>query len=357
MKTTNSQGFDLEWSSVLSDYVTAITWSDDGEILAVSSAIGEVKLWVEDELITLQSQTDKSVDGLAFSADGQFLAAGGQDGKVRVWYTRSQKLIITLENAPTWVDKLAWCPQRNLLAFSLGRYVQIWDADSNELVVTLNFDNSSVLGLDWSHDGNYLAIAGYQGVKIWQLPQWDEDPYFFSVPSASLAVAWSKDGKYIASGNMDKTICVLETTFIADGKQAEPWLMHGFPGKIRHLAWSNITTSKNEPLLASTSVEGVIVWEKQEDKSLGWGATVLENHHDIVEAIAFAPHSLMLASAAADGCVCLWKKGKRLSQVLKGASGGFSCLAWHPQGDKLAAGGENGELLVWKQSLRGKGFG
>ena len=192
-------------------------------------------------------------------------------------------------------------------------------------------------------------------MKIWQFQQWDEEPYFFKVPSASLAVAWSQDGKYLASGNMDKTICVLEITFIGDEKQAEPWIMQGFPGKIRHLAWSNITTSKNEPLFASSSMEGVVVWEKHEDKSLGWGATVLENHSDIVEAIAFAPHSLMLASAGTDGCVCLWKKGKRLSQVLKGVSGGFSCLAWHPQGDKLAAGTENGELLVWKQSLRGKG--
>jgi WD40 repeat protein len=357
MKTTNSQNFDLEWRSALSDYVTAINWSADGKILAVSSAIGEVKLRLGNELINLQSDTGKSVDGLAFSGDGKFLAAGGQDGEVRVWDTHTQQTIITLENAPNWVDKLAWCPQKNLLAFSLGKYVQIWDADAKELVVTLNFDNSSVLSLDWSHDGNYLAIAGYQGVKIWQFPHWDEDPYFFSVPSASLAVTWSRNGKYIASGNMDKTICVLETGCIADGRQAEPWLMHGFPGKIRHLAWSNTTTSPNEPLLASSSVEGVVVWEHQDDKSLGWDATVLNGHSETVEAIAFAPHSLMLASAAADGCVCLWKQAKHLSQILQGASAGFSCLAWHPEGDKLAAGGHHGELLVWKQSLRGKGFG
>ena len=357
MKKTKSTDFDLNWNYVLSDYVTALTWSPDGQILAVSTAAGEVKLWVDDELTALQEVTDTSVDGVAFSADGQFLAVGGQDGNVKIWSTSNHELIATLENAPAWVDKLGWSPRNNLLAFSLGRYVQIWDAEIQDIVATLNFDNSSVLGIDWSSDGNFLAIAGYQGVKIWRTLEWNEDPYFFSVPSASVAVAWSPDGKYIASGNMDRTICVLETEFIIKAQQAEPWLMHGFPGKIRHLGWSKITTSKNGPLLASSSVEGIVVWEKQDDKSLGWGATVLSEHRNIVESIAFAPNSLTLASAGADGWLCLWKKAKRVTQVLQGAPKGFACLAWHPQGSKIAAGGQNGELLVWSKAKRALGFG
>ncbi|MBF2014179.1 MAG: WD40 repeat domain-containing protein [Rivularia sp. T60_A2020_040] len=356
MKTIKSTDFDLDWNCTLSDYITAINWSPDGNTLAMTSAAGEVKLLVEKELIALQEVTNTSIDGMSFSADGQFLAVGGQDGKVKIWITSNNQVVATLENAPAWVDKLAWSPRNNLLAFSLGRYVQVWDADIQEIVVTLNFDNSSVLSIDWSHDGKFLAIAGYQGVKIWRSHEWDQDPYFFSVPSASLTVAWSEDGKYIASGNMDRTICVLQTDFIINAKQAEPWLMHGFPGKIRHLVWSKVSTSKKEPLLASSSAEGIVVWEKQDDTSLGWGATVLSNHSDIVEAIEFAPDSLMLASAAADGWLCLWKKAKKLSIVLQGANNGFSCVAWHPQASKIAAGGQNGEVIIWSKASRGLGF-
>ncbi|MEO0839396.1 MAG: hypothetical protein AAF063_10905, partial [Cyanobacteria bacterium J06643_5] len=259
MKTIKSTDFNLNWNNTLSDYITAIKWSSDGSNLAMSSAAGEVKFFVENELITLQEVTNNSIDELAFSTDGKFLAVGGQDGKVKIWNTSNYQLVATLENAPAWIDKLAWSPDQNLLAFSLGRYVQVWNADIQEIVVTLNFDNSSVLSIDWSHDDKFLAIAGYQGVKIWRSDEWDEDPYLFSVPSASVAVAWSSDGKYIASGNMDKTICVLKTDFIANAQQAEPWLMHGFPGKIRNLAWSKVTTSKKEPLLASSSAEGIVV--------------------------------------------------------------------------------------------------
>ncbi|MEH2416464.1 WD40 repeat domain-containing protein [Nostoc sp.] len=347
--TSKSKEFEQHYSGTLSDYVTAIAWSPQGKTLAATSAAGEVVLWNDGELTTLQTGNGKSVDCLAFSPDGKFLAVGGQDGQVKIW--RDTELIATLENAPAWVDKLAWNYTTNQLAFSLGRYVQVWDADTDEIVVTLNFDNSSVLGIDWRIDGQYLAISGYKGVKIWHSQNWDEDPYSLDMTTVSLAMAWSPDGKFLASGNMDRSVTVLEWN------NPDPWVMRGFPGKIRQLAWSEAITKVGAPILASSSVEGIVVWEKLEDDSLGWEARVLTNHVGVINAIAFAPKSFLLASAAADGWLCLWNKAKEVSQIITGVSGGFSTLAWHPLGKLLAAGGDQGELVVWSQVLRGQGFG
>ncbi|MBW4643638.1 MAG: DUF1513 domain-containing protein [Goleter apudmare HA4340-LM2] len=341
--------FEEHHSGTLADYVTAIAWSPNGNTLAATSAAGEVVLWHNGNLTTLQTGNGKSVDCVAFSVDGQFLAVGGQEGQVKIW--RGQELIATLENAPAWVDKLAWSHTSNQLAFSLGRYVQVWDAQQREIVVTLNFDNSSVLGIDWRPDGQYLAIGGYQGVKIWDTQNWDEEPYFLSMPTVSVAMAWSPDGKFLASGNMDRSVTVLEW------ENSDPWVMRGFPGKIRQLAWSEATTQLGAPILASSSVEGIVAWEKLENDSLGWEARILTNHVDVINAIAFAPNSFLLASAAADGWLCLWNQSQSVSQVLTGVSAGFSCLAWHPEGKFLAAGGEKGELLVWSKVTRGQGFG
>jgi WD40 repeat protein len=353
--TLNTQEFEEQYSGTLCDYVTAIAWSPQGTTLTATSAAGEVVLWRDGDLTTLQTPKGESVDCVAFSQDGQFLAVGGQDGRVKIW--RESELIATLENAPAWVDKLAWSPTSHLLAFSLGRYVQVWDADTREVVVTLNFDNSSVLGIDWGCDGQYLAIGGYQGVKVWNCQNWDDDPYILHIPSVSLAIGWSPDGKYLASGNMDRTITVVESHSLCSSGESEPWVMRGFPGKIRQLAWSELTTQEDAPLLACCSVDGIVVWEKQVDDSSGWEATVLTNHVDVIGAIAFAPKSLLLASAGADGWICLWEEAKQVSQILTGASSGFSRLAWHPQGKQLAAGGENGELFVWSKTTRGQGFG
>jgi WD40 repeat protein len=347
--TSKSKEFEQLYSGTLADYVTAIAWSPEGKTLAATSAAGEVVLWNDGELTTLQTGNGKSVDCVAFSPDSKFLAVGGQDGQVKIW--RENELIATLENAPAWVDKLAWSHTKNQLAFSLGRYVQVWDAETSEIIVTLNFENSSVLGIDWRPDGQYLAISGYQGVKIWDTQNWDEEPYFLSMPTVSVAMAWSPDGKYLASGNMDRSVTVLEWD------NPDPWVMRGFPGKIRQLAWSEATSKTGAPLLASSSVEGVVVWEKVEDEALGWESRILTNHVDIINAIAFAPKSFLLASAAADGWLCLWNKAQEISQIITGVSAGFSTLAWHPQGQLLAAGGEQGELLIWSKVLRGKGFG
>ena len=331
------------YSTKLADYVTALAWSSQGEILAASSAAGEVIVWENRKLITLQTATNQAVNCLAFSHNGKYLAIGGQDGKVKIWC--ENQLITTLENAPIWVDQLAWSYTNNQLAFSLGPYVQIWDADTLEVVVTLNFNDSSILGIDWRKDGKYLAINGYKGVKIWSTQDWNAEPFIFSIPSVSITTIWSPDGEYLASGNMDRTLTVLQW------ENPDPWVMRGFPGKIRQLAWSDLKTATGAPILAASSVEGIVAWEKSVDESVGWEARILTNHVDIIQAISFAPQSLILASAGADGWLCLWDENQEVSQILTDTEAGFSTLSWHSQGQLLAAGSEQGELIIWSTSL------
>ncbi|MEZ2231384.1 hypothetical protein [Microcoleus sp.] len=334
---------------MLSDYVTAVTWSPDGKTLAVSSAAGEIMLGILGKinklsLQLLQTATGKSVDCLSFSSDSQLLAAGGQDGKVLIWHVNSGKLIASLDNKRVWVDKLAWSPHGHQLAFSMGRSVQVWNADQNTVEVTLNFDSSSILDLAWHPVDKYLAISGYQGVKVWNAADWNDDPDILSVPSVTGAISWSSSGKYLACGNMDNTLIVNEWG------NSEPWVMQGFPGKVRHLAWSDRTNSLGDPLLAAASSEGISVWERQADESVGWEAWGLEVHEKVVQAIGFQPNTLLLASASEDGQLCLWYEAQELLQILEGVEAGFSCLSWHPQGQFLAAGGNNGELLVWERN-------
>lgn len=349
------------WQQQLSDYVTAIAWLPESaplpnHSLIAASAAGEVVCYsAEGSQVTpiaLQSATDQSIDCLAISSDGQRVAAGGQSGEVKIWQLQPQPdLIATLKNAPAWVDRLVWHPQQPLLAFSLGRYVQVWDAAAHEVVTTLNFENSTVLDVTWDPQGNWLAVAGYQGIKVWSIADWDADPTLVEIPSASNQLSWSPDGKYIASGNIDRTISVIEWE-----NPGLPWVMQGFSGKIRQLVWSDAALKRDAPLLATSSAESIVVWEKHADDRVGWEGKVLGHHDAAVEAMQFQPGTSVLATAGADGWVVIWQKLKRIGQMLEGAQDGFSQLAWHPKSQQLAAGGQGGELIVWKKAARGQGF-
>ncbi|MFM6340498.1 MAG: hypothetical protein ACKPFJ_06095 [Dolichospermum sp.] len=54
LTTSKSPEFTQHYSTKLADYVTALAWSSKGEILAASSAAGEIVLWENHQLITLQ---------------------------------------------------------------------------------------------------------------------------------------------------------------------------------------------------------------------------------------------------------------------------------------------------------------
>jgi WD40 repeat protein len=340
---------------MLSDYGTAIAWTPDGTRLAASSAAGEVVLYdaKTGTPSVLQPAQGQSVDALSISHDGKFLAVAGQAGTVRIWQIggESSQALWELTYSQGWIDRLQWHPQYPELAFGFGRHVQVWDALTQTIITTLNFATSSALDLTWHPHGEHLTVSGNQSVKTWHRQHWDDDPLLRETGGASEAISWSPDGIYLASGNNDRSLLVWELG------HPYPWRMQGFPGKVRQLAWSTSASTGDPPILASTSADSIIIWQQAGDPSIGWEAQVLEQYDGTVMAIAFQPNSRLLASVAEDGWVCLWHQANRLVQMLQGAPKGFSSLAWNRQGTALAAAGQQGEILVWKQPMRGKGFG
>jgi len=334
----------LAWEATLSDYVTALAWFPDGARLAACSAAGEVVLG---EAATgvyslLQAPQAEALNALSLSPDGRFLATGAQSGTVTVWRMDgdSPEIFSRLNYPRAWIDRLRWHPSAPELAVSAGSRVHNWSALSQTVLASLDFQDSSVLDLVWRPQGDSLAVGGNQNVKIWRRDYWAERPLRREIGGASAALAWSPEGRYLASGNNDCSIWVWQSG------NADPWLLRGLLGKTRQLAWSGGT----EPMLASISSDEIVVWRQTTQPSLGWSAEVLDEHWDTVTGIAFQPGSQDLASVGEDGWLCLWRRARRLTQKLQGASQGFSVLAWNPQGTALATGGRGGEIRVWETS-------
>lgn len=346
---------ELSAKETLSDYVTAIAWSPMGNTLAAVSGSGEVRLLKNLVSLALCQPTGQSIDALAFSFDGKWLAAGGQDGTITLWQMNEDvpRIVDTLE-CGSWIDRLVWHPDCNYLTFNQGKTVQIWDVDQAKAVTCLT-GIASPQDLRWSPDGKHLAIAIKSNIHIWNSQDWSAPRYQWELTSPASAIAWSPDGVLLACAIHDHSIGVLNWSK-AQHLQREPTdendlptLMRGFPGKIRQLAWADLPPSADlPPFLAAATRELVTMWMQSPE---GWDSWVLDLHSGMVLDLAFQPKSGLLVSLSDDGWIILWQAALEAVQVLEGATGGFSCLAWHPGGQHLAAGGQRGELLVWSTNI------
>lgn len=342
--------FRIQAKDQLSDYVRGLAWSAAGHTLAAVSAAGEVVLWTDADRpsrrrIEVQGVCDRTCDCVGFSASHQFLAVGGEAGLLQVWDLQSDlpQLVFKESYGANWIEQLAWHPEQEWLAIPVNRTVQIWDLSHRKQVATLDFETSTVLDLAWHPTGQYLAVSGQGGVKVWDVQKPDSPPFQFEVPGASLTCRWSAEGQYLASGNLDRTLSVLPWG------QPPPWLMQGFPGKVSSIAWSDTSS----PLLAAACVDGITIWQRQGNQ---WSSQVLAEHQGFVKAIAFQPHSQLLASGGDDG-VRLWSQATSLSQHLSELTSGTTALAWHPSGTLLAGSGKDGEIALWQRRSSNKGFG
>ncbi len=347
MKT--ALNFTKRWRDRLGDYVTAIAWSADGSRLAVASAAGEVTLFdLHQDRVVLQPTTGKAVNALGFSAEGQYLAAAGQSGDLVVWALQPGYPVAFSQSHPgIWIDQLAWHPSQPYLAYGVGSQVKVWDGTN--AIADLDFQSSSALHLAWHPRGDWLVVSGHGGMKVWNTADWTVEHKTVAVPGAGLYAAWSADGCYLASGNLDRTLTVVEWD------SPPPWLMQGFPGKVRQVAWAE--AAGGTPKLAAACAEGVTLWTQSAEGKRGWRSQVLQHHTDRVNAIAFQPRTSRLVSVGEDGTVCFWD-AKSLVKALKFPEGGCSALAWHPGGELLAIAGTTGVIGLWSlEERKTKGFG
>lgn len=291
--------------------VVSITFSPDGDYLAVSLINGSVQLWDvagRKPLLSLDAPAPgadiwagNSYD-LAFSPDGTLLALGRPDGTIHLWRLSRDEQGLRAISLRTLADDtkesskvstLAFSPNgQTLLAGTWDGWAYLWHVEEGVLVQSWPAHGRGVMSAAFAPDGRKLASASLDStVKLWNI----EEPrskvaLLHKVERTSIVtgVAFSPDGSLLAIDH--------------DLWNVGEWSLHR-EMEVARGGMSNVMFSPDGELLAAGNAWYEVLWWRVTDGALLGSA---QKHTDSVRSIAFSPDGAVLASGSLDGSVRLW---------------------------------------------------
>ncbi len=287
------------------------------------------------------------VEAIAWSADEQLLASAGRDGSIVLWDLATRQPygeLLAERREPIWA--LAFNPVDSwLLAATHHREILCWDTRSGRLHQRLAGHQDIVLGLAWSPDGATLASTGRDGtIGLWERSgkprTWLQNPG----SGAAVALAFRPDSRHLATGAGNGRI---HTWDVISGSPIAHWQAH--EQRVSSLAWRPWPDHPQDDrgeLLASSSGDGVRLWEPDSTEQITW----FRGHSGWVADVTWSPDGKLLASASADSEIFLWQEVEQDNwdnSRLVGHDGAVSGLAFSSGGAILASAGWDHSVILW----------
>lgn len=300
-----------------------IAFSPDGSQFAVATMIG---IWIYDAQtgreIALLNEVPRRIRALTFSQDGKMLASCDAYGEVRLWNTVTGEPPLILQGsektAPGYRNPvhLVFIKDNTQLAIATisptGPIIRIWEFNTEtdqlsprhiEIDATIDWWRTSALKL--ASDGRFLAIATEDiQNKIFQVHVWDAiiGRHLYTLPEFTSRIAsliFSPDSK---------------TLVTSDHKEILVWNLDtdDQPFVIRHrrgISASVLAFSLNDGLLASWGRrDGVRFWDvitgaRPYPNLLTQGS---DSHKDYVYTMVFSADAKTLLTGSADGTLRAW---------------------------------------------------
>lgn len=322
--------------------VAACAFSRDGTTVAFAQGDGSVRRLPADITVAVPEPSAPVHGGavLALVADpaGDGFVSGGDDGRL-LRLGADGTATELFNHKGKWVEHLAAHRATGAVAASVGKSaIVVKDGEVREF----GPHQSTVADLDFSKDGSRIGCAHYGGVTVWSIGQITQGqatlpPRRFAWRGSHVALRWSTDGKFIATGTQENDIHVWRMA------QATDMRMQGYPAKVKSLSWTadaRFLYTSSQPVFTAWPFSG----KGPEGKPpLQFG----EEGAGLLSVVAAHPTAEFVAGGYDSGELQLGDIKTKRSVVLKMADGSaITCLAWSPDGFKLAVGNERGDLLV-----------
>jgi WD40 repeat protein len=320
--------------------INDLAYSPDGERLYSCSFDKTVRQWDARSGKELRRYGDDKalVRCMALSRDGKLLAAGLVDGNAFVWDSKTGKEVASWLADPRkeCLASLAFSPDGKAIATASGSTIRIWQASTGKRLNSPDEDEGGVASLVFSPDGRRLAVGSRdQGsVRLYATTKWERLWRNTGLVAMPVALGFSPDGKALAVGDDSARLWEAET-----GKELRHWAVKG--------AWQGVAFSPDGQSLAVATLDGLALC----DPVSGRERARLKNEQGGFSGLAFAPNGGLVASRGRESAVCLWEvpSGKPGRGLGKPDTHGQS-MCFSADGRTVAAsvGPEGDELALWE---------
>ncbi|QLE59368.1 caspase family protein [Nostoc sp. TCL26-01] len=313
-------------------WVTSVSFSPDGEIIASGSADNTIKLWQRNgKFITTLTGHSDAVNSVSFSPDGEIIASGSADNTIKLWQ-RNGKFITTLNGHSQGVNSVNFSPNGKIIASGgSDSTVQLWTREG-KLLLTLNGHSQGVNSVSFSPEGDTVASASDDGtIKLWSL----DGRLLTTIPAHTQevrGVSFSRDGQTIASTSADHTVKL----WSRNGTLLRT--LEGHNGGV----WKVIFSPDGQLIATASADKSIMLWSR-DGNVLG---TFFGHTHE-VNSLSFSPDGKILASGSDDNTVRLWNVNRTLPKTFYGHKDSVNYVSFIANGQNIASLGADNTMKIW----------
>ncbi len=355
-------------------FVTSVTLSQDGALLASAGIEGIVRLWDTARGVQISEFAghNGAIVAVAISPDKKVVACAGEDRVVRVWETASGKeMTKALRGHGGKVNSVAFSPDgRTIASGGADRRVLLWrpplENGPDELISKSEVDRLEVTQVGFAPDGTTLVCAphGFQ----WNLVNNREFGTVVSFWPCSISFSFSPDGTLVAMEEDNGVLGLWRTkpnprSLRAKGLDTElKFKLKGYKGTIYSSAFSHhglYLALGTGPLWGDSrrSAFGDVLVV---NTSNSVKRRLKPSHSDTVTGLHFSLDERKLVSVSLDKTLRVWDTRAWRILLQRDFESGILCSSISPDGRVLALGMDDGsvrllETLTFKESQRFQG--
>lgn len=285
--------------------VGALSFSEDGAVLAATCADGQVRLWDARSGVVKRAVTiGKEARPVMLPTGADLIVAVAQDGSIQTWDIKSGQTMQRFMRPNSAIRPFVLSADRKLAAGvtraadGSENTLRVWNASGSERFA-LPAGLGGVSAIAFSPDGGMLVAAGFDtDLRAWSVRDGELLRVMDELPLAMFAAAFSPDAKYLATAGADGIVYLWDTKTWKIARK-----LSGQPEMISELAFSPdgrwlLTGGMGE--LGRDPVQAVL-W----DVASGKPVRRMPSAH-IVHSVAFSPDSSVVATATADQKISIW---------------------------------------------------